>query len=102
ELDSNGTRAGGYVQHGVRRPRLDPAHEEAPPAAILAEREQACVPVVRRPERRKEVECPAPTLRDLCHTCNLSSAPWILTTSSTGSRRLRAHIWRRTRSWRPS
>ena len=55
ELDRHGSRAGGDVEHRCRRPGLDPRDQEAPPARVLAEREQPRVAVVGRAERREEL-----------------------------------------------
>ena len=54
ELDRDGGRAGGDVEHAacVRR---DPRDEERAPARVLAEREEPGVTVVRRPERREQL-----------------------------------------------
>ncbi len=55
ELERDGARSGGDVEHDVPGARLDPFDEEAAPARVLPEREQPCVPVVGRAERREEL-----------------------------------------------
>ena len=56
ELDRDRRGPGRHVQHRVVRPDVHPGDEEAAPARILSEGEEARVPVVRRPQRGEEVE----------------------------------------------
>ena len=56
ELDRDRARAGRDVEHRSPGAGLDPRDEEPPPARVLPEREQRGVAVVRRAERREELE----------------------------------------------
>jgi hypothetical protein len=60
QLERDGAGAGGDVEDAVGGTNVDARDEEAPPARILAQREQRRVAVVRRSERREErlrVDC---------------------------------------------
>ena len=58
-------------QKGCAVVGVDPRDEEAPPARVLAEREEVRVAVVGRPERREQpARDPGP---GLCHAVSLSS-----------------------------
>jgi hypothetical protein len=56
ELERNGAGAAGDIEHLVARAGLDPGDEEPPPTSVLAKGEEAGVAVVRRGERREELE----------------------------------------------
>ena len=64
ELDRDGARAGGHVQHALRI-RGHARDEEPAPARVLSERERTRVAVVRRAERCKEPACLACPRGDL-------------------------------------
>src|SRR5581483_7917118 len=62
--------AGGDVEDRVAGAGLDARDEEAPPARVLAEREEPRVAVVRRPERREQLLRVLPAGRERRHERN--------------------------------
>ena len=67
ELDRDRAGARGDVEHGVARRCGDAPDEEAPPAAVLAEREQPRIAVVRRSQRREQADRVPPSLGEPDH-----------------------------------